>query len=231
MQGTAPLPASARYLAATIPQATLLPFPGSSLLFVGVDAPEIAAAFRQFLLAGEAPAEHPASFGFQTLLYTDIEGHTAIVQRLGDERGRQVLREHERITRTAVEAHKGTEVLATGDGFLVRFATARSAIDCASALQRNLADASVDLPVELRVRIGINAGEPILEGGELHGASVLSAKAIAGRAGGGQVLVANVVRELVPSKQFAFADRGETTLPGSDEPVRLWELLYGHTAS
>jgi class 3 adenylate cyclase len=79
--------------------------------------------------------------------------------------------------------------------------------------------------------VGINAGEPIQEGDELHGAAVMAAQAIAARAGGGEVLVANVVRELAAGKGFAFADRGEATLRGLDEPVRVWELLWAHTAT
>lgn len=229
MQGTSPLPVSARYLASALPEASLLPFPGSSLLFVLADAGEIAAAFRHFLQVDPEAGRTPAASGFHTLLYTDIEGHSSIIQRLGDDRGRQVLRSHERITREAIGAFGGTEVLATGDGFLVRFATAHSALECAADLQRVLADASAELPVELRVRVGITAGEPILEGDELHGATVLSAKRIAGLAGGGQVLVANVVREIVAGKRFAFADRGTSAHPGLEEPIKVWELLWAHS--
>jgi class 3 adenylate cyclase/pimeloyl-ACP methyl ester carboxylesterase len=230
-QGTAPLPASARYLAAAIRESTLLPFPGSSLLFVGLGAEEVAGAFRGFLQVQRRDHGGPAQSGFQTLLYTDIEGHSAIIQKLGDDRGRAVLREHERITRELIASHNGVEVLATGDGFLVRFSTAQAALECSANLQQSLADAAADLPVELRVRIGINAGEPILEGAELHGASVLNAERIAGQADGGEILVANVVRELAAGKNFAFADRGSATLPGLDEPIRLWELLWAHTAT
>ncbi len=232
MAGTSPLPASARYLASAIREASLLPVPGSSLLFVVSDAQQIAASFREFLATGSArSAPEGVPSGFQTLLYTDIEGHTAIIQKLGDERGRAVLREHERITRGAFESYGGIEVLARGDGFLVRFSTAQAAIECAAELQRRLADASADLPFELRVRIGINAGEPIQEGDELHGAAVKATQAIAGEAQGGEVLVANVVRELAAGKGFAFSDRGPSTLPGLDSPVRIWELLWAHTAT
>ena len=231
MAGTSPLPASARYLASAIREASLLPVPGSSLLFVISDAPQIAAAFRGFLVADTARAREHMPSGFHTLLYTDIEGHTSIIQRLGDERGRAVLREHERITRAAIDSFEGTEVLARGDGFLVRFSTAQAAIECAAELQRRLADASAELPVELRVRVGINAGEPIQEGDELHGAAVKATQAIAAQANGGEVLVANVVRELAAGKGFAFSDRGPHALPGLEEPVRIWELLWAHTAT
>jgi class 3 adenylate cyclase len=230
-EGTSPLPGSARYLASAVKDSLLLPFTGASLLFVVSDAEAIAAAFRRFLLAQGSVHRSRAASGFHTLLYTDIEGHTGIIQRLGDDRGRQVLREHERITRQAIERHGGHESLATGDGFLVRFSTAHDALQCASELQRALADASVELPVELRVRVGINAGEPIVEGDEIHGAVVFATERIASHADGGEVLVANVVRELAAGKGFAFRERGDLAVSGQEEPVRLWELLWAHTAS
>ncbi len=232
MEGGAPPPTTARRLAASMRDASLAPFPGSSMLFLTQEAGAIARGVSEFLDVDEEPARQPVpASGFCTLLYTDIEGHTSIIRRLGDERGRIVLREHERITRQALAAHDGTEVLSTGDGFLARFATAQAALECAAELQRELADASADLPVELRVRVGINAGEPIAEGDELFGAAVVNTERIAGMAEGGEVLVANVVRELVAGKGFAFADRGEVALPGLDEPVRVWELRWAITAT
>jgi class 3 adenylate cyclase len=194
-------------------------------------ADEIAAGFCEFLAAGVTSNPRETQSGFQTLLYTDVEGHSAIIQVLGDERGRTVLREHERVTREVIRAHQGTEVLARGDGFLVRFTTALDAIEAAADLQRRLADASADLPVELRVRVGINAGEPIREGDELHGAVVKATEVIAASANGGEVLVANVVRELAAGKGHAFSDRGHFPIAGLEEPVRVWELLWAHGAS
>ena len=231
MSATSPLPASARYLAAAMRTASLHPVPGSSLLMVVSGSERIADEFREFLSAGE-PAGHPqANSGFQTLLYSDVEGHTAIIQALGDDRGRRVLREHERITREVIRGHRGTEVLARGDGFLVRFATAIDAIDAAADLQRRLADAAADLPIELRVRIGINAGEPIREGDELHGAAVKATQAIASHARGGEVLVSNVVRELAAGKGYAFVERGSFAISGLEEPVRIWEMRWAHSAT
>ncbi len=230
-EGTSPLPSSARYLAATLPAATMKSFAGSSLLFIVGDAPEIASAFREFLLAPVASPDEGASSAFQTLLYTDVEGHTAIMQRLGDDRGREVLREHERITRRCIERHRGAEALTTGDGFLVRFHTAHEALQCAAELQQALADASAELPVELRVRVGVTAGEPIVEGDEIHGAVVFAARRIAAGARGGEVLVANVVRELAAGRGFAFREHGSLRVAGQDEELHLWEFLWAHTAS
>ncbi len=163
------------------------------------------------------------SSGTTTLLFTDIEGHTSMMQRLGDARGREVLREHERITREALAANRGTEVKTMGDGFLASFASAQQALDCAVAMQQAFAAAEGE---RVRVRMGVNAGEPIAEDDDLFGTSVIAASRIAARAQGGEILVSNVVRELVAGKGFAFSDRGETQLRGLDEPVHLYELRW-----
>ena len=76
------------------------------------------------------------------------------------------------------------------------------------------------------VRVGVNAGEPIAENGDLFGTSVTVASRIAGMASGGEVLTSNVVRELVAGKGFLFADRGDTTLRGFEDPVRVYELRW-----
>ncbi|HMO96566.1 MAG TPA: adenylate/guanylate cyclase domain-containing protein [Tepidiformaceae bacterium] len=230
-EGTPP-PAVARKLAAAIPMASLVPFPGTSMLFLAQEAQAIAAAFTEFLSATPVVSEKRVTVsGFCTLLYTDIEGHTAILNDLGDERGRAILREHERIARQALRQHGGTEVLSTGDGFLARFDSAQAALECATTLQRELADASAELPVELRVRVGVNAGEPIVEGDELYGTAVVNAERIAAAAHGGEVLVANVVREIVAGKGFAFSDRGTLDGTGLDDAIRMWELRWAVAAT
>ena len=73
---------------------------------------------------------------FRTVLFTDLVGHTEMMSRLGDARGREVLREHERITREALAAHGGSEVKTMGDGFMASFASVTKAVECAIALQR-----------------------------------------------------------------------------------------------
>jgi adenylate cyclase len=74
--------------------------------------------------------------------------------------------------------------------------------------------------------VGLNAGEPIAEDGDLFGASVIAAARIAARASGGQVYVADVVRQLAAGKGFLFSDTGEHDLKGLEDPVRLWELSW-----
>ncbi len=81
-------------------------------------------------------------------------------------------------------------------------------------------------PEPIRIRIGLNAGEPIAEDDDLFGTAVNEAARITAAAKGGEILVSNVVRELAKGKDFLFADRGEATLKGFDEPVRLYEVRW-----
>ena len=177
---------------------------------------------------------------------TDLVGHTEMMSRLGDERGRAVLREHEAITREVLKQHAGTEVKAMGDGFMASFGSVTKAVECAIALQRAFdarnttnpdtpgvrfqpdgGGAGDTTPVEpLNVRVGLNAGEPIEEDGDLFGATVILASRIAAKADGGEILVADTVRGLCSGKGFLFSDRGEFTAKGFDDPVRIYEVNW-----
>jgi class 3 adenylate cyclase len=175
--------------------------------------------------AQEAPAASP----FRTVLFTDIEGSTAMTQRLGDAKAREVMREHERITRECLRAHGGSEVKTMGDGFMASFGSAVKALECAVAVQRAFAEHSAGGEA-IRVRIGLNAGEPIAEEADLFGTAVIAAARIAARAGGGEILASDVVRQLVAGKGFLFSDRGEVVLRGFDDPVRLFEVKWREDA-
>jgi class 3 adenylate cyclase len=187
-----------------------------------------ATAIDRFLDDGP-PAEVAAATAstagaFRTLLFTDIESNTALLQKLGDDAWRAALREYERITREQLAAHGGAEVKAMGDGFMASFGSATRALDCAIAMQQAFrAHADAEGP-DVRVRIGLNAGEPIAEDNDLFGTAVTMAARITSHAHGGEVLVSDVVRQLVAGKGFAFAERGEAALRGFDDPVRLFEL-------
>ncbi len=77
-----------------------------------------------------------------------------------------------------------------------------------------------------RLRIGINAGEPIVEDDALHGASVVIAKRLESGAETDGILVSDVVRQAVAGKDFEFEDRGEVELKGFDQPVRAWAVHW-----
>ena len=161
---------------------------------------------------------------FALLEYLHDVGFDHVQRPLGmDERGREVLREHERITREVLKTHGGTEVKTMGDGFMASFGSVTKAVECAVALQRAFAEREGE---PLNVRVGLNAGEPIEEDGDLFGATVILASRIAAKADGGEILVADTVRGLCSGKGFLFADRGEFVAKGFEEPVRVYEVSW-----
>src|SRR6266540_4411110 len=97
--------------------------------------------------------------GTVTLFFTDVEGSTQILQRLGD-RYAQVLADHRRLFRGAVETAGGYVVDHRGDEFFVVFEDAKAAADAAVAAQRAFAEHEWPEGIELRVRMGIHTGEP-----------------------------------------------------------------------
>ena len=217
--------------------------PGANLA-VANDVPSMLEAIEKFLEGEQArgtaapAATAPEAGTLRTILFTDVEGSTALTQRLGDAMARELLREHERIVRECLKAHGGSEIKTMGDGFMASFGSAARALECAIAIQRAFAHpelvegappqgAASSAPTEaVRVRIGLNAGEPIAEGDDLFGTAVIAAARIAGQAEGGEILVSNVVRELVAGKGFMFASRGRTALRGFDDPVEVYEVRW-----
>ena len=216
-----------RDLASKIPDARLAVVDGGSPLPSAGDTTKATRSIVEFLdLAPPRVRPDPSPSEFRAVLFTDIVGHTKMMSSLGDERGRDVLREHERITREVLHEHGGTEIKALGDGFMASFLTITSALFCAVALQRRIEDRNTrsGSDMHLMVRIGLNAGEPVEEDGDLFGATVILASRISSIADGGEILVSSAVRELSAGKGFIFRDRGSFDAKGFDEPVRIWEV-------
>ncbi len=215
-------------LASHIPNARLALLEGESGAPALEDSQAVVDAIDEFLDEGEEATAGAklATEHVHTILFTDVEGSTALTQRLGDTKARDVLREHERMVREALKSHGGAEVKTMGDGFMASFGSATKALECAIAMQRAFAQHNESAIEPIRVRVGLNAGEPIAEDDDLFGTAVNEAARIAAAAQGGEILVANVVRELAKGKDFLFADRGETSLKGFEDPVRLFEVRW-----
>ena len=109
---------------------------------------------------------------------------------------------------------------------MASFASATKALECAIVMQRSFAEHNESAEEPILVRVLLNAGEPIAEQDDLFGTAVNEAARITASAKGGEILVANVVRELAKGKDFLFADRGETSLRGFEDPVRLFEVSW-----
>ena len=166
---------------------------------------------------------HAAPDGTVTVMFTDIEGSTAMTERLGDKRAQEVLRTHNALIRQQITAHQGFEVKSQGDGFMVAFSSARRALDCAIAIQQAMAAQQSEESV--RVRIGLHTGEAIKEGEDFFGKTVILAARIASQAQGGQVLLSSLLKALVESSgEFAFGDGQEMELKGLAGVHQVFEV-------
>ncbi len=134
--------------------------------------------------------------GTVTLLFTDIEGSTRMLQELGREAYVRALTAHRRLLRDAFTAHGGVEVEMQGDSFHFAFPYARDAVAAAVAGQRALAEHEWESE-PIRVRIGLHTGEPMHSDGLYAGLDVHRAARIMSAAHGGQVLVSERTADLV----------------------------------
>lgn len=163
--------------------------------------------------------------GYRIILFTDLAGSTELTHQLGDEAAMGVLRVHDTIVRREISARGGREVKHTGDGIMASFTSASAAIEASMAIQRALSAHNrhgAEHPV--RVRIGMSAGEPVVENQDFFGAAVQLARRTCDHAEPEHILVPNVVRDLCIGKGFGFKDVGEVPLKGFPEPVRLFDV-------
>ncbi len=177
-----------------------------------------AEAARRVMSRLSAAARRPE--GTATILFTDVEGSTVIVEALGDEEARAVFREHDRLVREVVGQHGGVEVEHEGDSFMLAFSSAPRAVRCAVELQRAL-----ERQGALRVRMGLNSGEVIAEDDGYFGKAVFLASRVAARAAGGEILVSEATKALA-GDGVRFLDRGLHTLKGLRGAHRLLEVEW-----
>jgi DNA-binding NarL/FixJ family response regulator/class 3 adenylate cyclase len=133
-----------------------------------------------------------------TVLFADVEGSTAMLERLGQARWLAALAGYEELLGATIAEHGGTLIKAIGDGHLASFPSARAALRCAVEVQRAL---PLDSAPDLRVRMGMHTGEPAVREDDLHGRTVVKAARIAGMANGGEILVSGIVRELAQADE------------------------------
>ena len=124
-------------------------------------------------------------------------------------------------------ADGASEIQNTGDGIMASFSTASSALTCAVAIKRAVADSGAEQPdTPQGLRVGLNAGEPAVEAQDLFSASVQLARRICDHAALGQIVASDVVRQHAMGKKLLFSDIGEVVPKGFEEPVRLYECVY-----
>jgi class 3 adenylate cyclase len=164
--------------------------------------------------------------GTVTFVFTDIEGSTELLKRLGD-RYSDVLSGHRRLVRETFTASDGVEIDTQGDAFFYVFARARDAVAAAVDVQRLHATSSWPDDAEVRVRIGLHTGEPAVHEGGYLGLDVVRAARICTVGRGGHILLSETTKALVGSTLpdgVSVFPLGERHLRGIDEPERVYEL-------
>jgi len=222
-----------RQLAMEIPNATFKVLKGKIHLPWRGDSNEIIEEILEFVdviepirhaINAEARGEEKNEVIEQaTIVFTDIVSSTELVTKLGDAKARELFRKHEKIIRSQIQKYKGKELQSLGDGFMLSFDSASSAIKCTCEIQREI---SKNLP-PIKIRIGINAGEVVLkEGKHPFGQAVVIASRIVSEANGDEIFVSDVVKQLTTGSKFAFVEKGWFELKGIDESIKLHEITY-----
>lgn len=150
----------------------------------------------------------------RAVLFTDICGSTALTQELGDDGGTELVREHDRVVRGALGGHGGREVKHTGDGIMASFTSVSAAVEAAIEVQVALAERNQAAATPIDVRIGIAAGEPVTEDGDLFGATVQLASRLCSCSEPGAITVSLAVRELCIGKRLRFDEGRSVEMKG-----------------
>ena len=173
--------------------------------------------------AGEIPIDP----GFRAIMFTDLKDSTLMTTLYGDTKALHLLHIHNALTRNSLKAHRGREVKHTGDGIMASFASVTDSVECAYNIQKAFAaynQKNIETPLNLR--IGLSAGEPIEEHGDLFGKAVQLSARLCALAEPDRILVDQVILDHWQGKDLPLSDLGEVTPKGFDHAVRVYELKY-----
>jgi class 3 adenylate cyclase len=205
-----------RYLAERIPGARWVELPGDDFVLWSGDTDAIADEIEEFMTGRRGVAE-PARI-VATVMFTDVVGSTDRAREMGDRAWAALLEAHNVRVRAELHRFGGREIDTAGDGFLAWFDTPGAAIRCA----RSVRD-SVD-QIGVKLRIGLHTGECEVVGDKLRGIAVHVGARVASKAGGGEILTSQTVRDLVSGSGTDFEERGTHELKGVPGEWRLYSI-------
>ena len=169
-----------------------------------------------------SPGPQDFDSAYRAVMFTDIVGSTEMTARLGDLRALELVRAHDAFVRTALAETEGREVKHLGDGIMAAFAEPARSLDCARRVRRQLTRFNETAEHPFEVRIGLHAGEPVVEGSDLFGSTVQMASRLCAAAEPGAILVS---RELYQTVQPPDAvSIGAIALKGFAEAVPAFVL-------
>ena len=206
----------ARYFAEYIPGADLVELPGRDAISFGDGFEAYLEAIERFVTG--AVVNRREERALATVLFTDICGSTEIAAERGDRDWRNLLENHDRITRELVGAYGGVAVKSTGDGFLATFDGPARAVRCAAELGERVEGLGIKL------RAGLHTGEVEMIGADVGGMAVHIGARIGALGGPGEVLASSTVKDLVVGSGIEFADRGSHSLKGVPGEWKLFAV-------
>jgi class 3 adenylate cyclase len=205
-----------RELAACIPEAKLIEYPGGDHLFTTGDVEAALGDIEEFITGHRESSSSDFERVLATVLFTDIVDSTRSAATMGDRAWRKLLDRHDELALQVVEKHRGTLIKSTGDGILATFDGPARGVRCALAL--GTATRQIGLPI----RAGLHTGEIEIRGRDIGGVAVHAASRVMTQSQPDEVLVSRVVTDLVAGAALTFAGRGSHELKGL--PGR-WDLF------
>jgi class 3 adenylate cyclase len=216
-QGDVQIPVEhGRELAACIPEAKLIEYPGGDHLFTTGDVEAALGDIEEFITGHRESSSSDFERVLATVLFTDIVDSTRSAATMGDRAWRKLLDSHDQLAIQTIEKHRGTLVKSTGDGILATFDGPGRAVRC--ALSFGTASKQIGLPL----RAGLHTGEIEIRGRDIGGIAVHAAARVMAQSQPSEVLVSRVVTDLVAGAGLKFAERGSYELKGL--PGR-WDLF------
>lgn len=171
--------------------------------------------------------EIPIDPGFRAIMFTDLKDSTRMTTLYGDAKALHLLHIHNALTRTELQRYRGREVKHMGDGIMASFASVPDAVECAIAIQKAFAGYNKENPqAPLYLRVGLSAGEPIEEHGDLFGKAVQLAARLCAHAEPARILVSQLVLDQCQGRELPFSDVTEIIPKGYDRAIPVCEVKW-----
>ncbi len=194
----------------------------------------VLAASLQAALTGSDAASPSAAESCRetmTLAFTDLVGWTGMASRISPEVADEVRRRHFATLERCIAAFGGIEVKRLGDGTMVAFATASTALSCAVDMQREVDRDNLASAHPLGLRIGLSGGEVTREGTDFFGDPVVEAARLCAMASGGEILTAQVVKDMAGRRaRFHYRSVGRPELKGLPHPFEVFQVHWNPVA-
>jgi class 3 adenylate cyclase len=160
-------------------------------------------------------------------MFTDLKDSTRMTTLHGDAKALHLLHVHNALTRKSLNAHRGREIKHTGDGIMASFVSVSDAMNCAVTIQQAFAAYNKEHPeAPLYVRIGLSAGQPIEEHGDLFGKAVQVAARLCAHAEPARILFDQVALDQWSNQQLPFTGLGEVIPKGFDQAIKVYEVQW-----